>query len=156
MNHCFGAHMTYCHLCGLVVGVAARAQVAEGGGSDIICHLYRYLYSRRPIYTNQGSYDHLCGLVVGVAARAQVAERDGQVRNARGLRTRDITEISSFVATDARQKRKRAHSRVRIRLSSHSQKQSPDTGARVNNTLHKELGYPIREPARQSACEARP
>jgi len=29
-------------------------------------------------------------------------------------------------------------------------------GARANNTLHKYLGYPIGEPAKQSVCEARP
>jgi len=28
-----------------------------------------------------------------------------------------------------------------------TKKQSPNTGARANNTLHKKLGYPIEEPA---------
>ena len=37
-----------------------------------------------------------------------------------------------------------------------TKKHSPNTGARANNTLHKQLGYPVGEPARQSACEARP
>jgi len=37
-----------------------------------------------------------------------------------------------------------------------TEKHSPNTGARANNTLHTELDYPIKEPARQSACEARP
>jgi len=39
---------------------------------------------------------------------------------------------------------------------SETKKQSPNTGARAHNTLHKSLGYSIGEPARQSACEARP
>ena len=43
-----------------------------------------------------------------------------------------------------------------VRLCTGAKKQSPNTGARANNTLHKYLGYPIREPAKQSACEARP
>jgi len=37
-----------------------------------------------------------------------------------------------------------------------TKKQSHNTGARANNILHQELGYSIGEPARQSACEARP
>jgi len=41
-------------------------------------------------------------------------------------------------------------------LITEARKQSPNTGARANNILHKELGYSIGEPARQSACEARP
>ena len=36
-----------------------------------------------------------------------------------------------------------------------TKKQRPNTGARANNTLHKSLGYPIGEPAGQSACQAR-
>jgi len=40
--------------------------------------------------------------------------------------------------------------------STETKKQSPKTGARAKHTLGKSLGYPIREPARQSACEARP
>ena len=35
-----------------------------------------------------------------------------------------------------------------------TKKQSPNTGARANNTLHKELGYPIGEPAKQSVRSA--
>jgi len=45
-----------------------------------------------------------------------------------------------------------------IHRNKETEKHSPntDTGARANTTLHKLLGYPIGEPARQSACEARP
>ena len=37
-----------------------------------------------------------------------------------------------------------------------TKKHSPNTGACANNTLHKYLSHPIGEPARQSACKARP
>jgi len=37
-----------------------------------------------------------------------------------------------------------------------TQTQRPNAGARANDTLHKTLSYPIGEPARQSACDARP
>ena len=33
--------------------------------------------------------------------------------------------------------------------STDTKKQSPNTGARANYNLHKQLGYPIGEPARQ-------
>jgi len=47
--------------------------------------------------------------------------------------------------------------RVRVDLSgTETKKQSPNTSARANDTLHKQLGYPVGEPAKQSACEVRP
>jgi len=45
---------------------------------------------------------------------------------------------------------------VKEKQVTHTQKLSPNTGVRANNTLHKVLGYPVGEPARQSACKARP
>ena len=38
----------------------------------------------------------------------------------------------------------------------HKLSHNTGTGARANNIPHQKLGYPIGEPARQSACEARP
>jgi len=46
--------------------------------------------------------------------------------------------------------------RVASSLFTCPKKQSLSTDARANNALHKYLGYPIKEPTRQSACEARP
>ena len=40
-------------------------------------------------------------------------------------------------------------------INTETKKQRPNTGARANNTRHKYLGYPIWEPAKQSACEVR-
>ena len=37
-----------------------------------------------------------------------------------------------------------------------TKKQSPNTEARANNTLHKELGYPIGEPAKHTDREQHP
>jgi len=41
----------------------------------------------------------------------------------------------------------------KVTVFTETEKQSPNTGARANNTLHTKLGYPIGEPARQSECD---
>ena len=54
------------------------------------------------------------------------------------------------------ERKKQLKSETNLYIFIETKKQSPNTGARANNTLHKLQGYPIGEPARQSACEARP
>ena len=43
-----------------------------------------------------------------------------------------------------------------LRIDTETKKQSLNTSAHANNTLHNKLSYPIEESARKSACEARP